>query len=360
MLTTTMTIVAAFDGYYNFLLLSKIILFCSWFCLSIYIYKYILLENSVIKLHIDRLNFIELFTIVCVAVLFYFCILENLESLSYYTDINHNSIQSNFIGENSNTVATDATNSTSEATSNNHSGSQSNSEKIKPSNSTSSSNTVSSNNSTVAISTSEATPLNAVDISDKVGNSAIMTTAIAGGFKLAQKAPTLASKSAILISSVAVAKASTSAILAKDAAANLNRQFTNNKLISWYAPNNQNNSSILDSLYNLTGNSALDLLNIIQVFQKIQLLLIPLIAYNLVLYFISEEKMESLLLKILPVKLVNIYMKSFRLFKIQGIFIIFCLIIILYISNYLAFYYLDLYISNIDTVIEIYLKDFKK
>jgi hypothetical protein len=301
---------------------AQIYIFCFWFCLGVYAYNNLLTKNSLIKLHIDNLSFAELFLLLY-PIAFTFSILAGLseELLVSFIDLDHNSILHNIVGE-ENTSTTNPVQSTSQ-------------------NSNSTGNLVS----------------NASDIANKTGNSAIMIAALSGGTKLAQKTPSVAGKIVIGAGSVGLGAI---AIIAKDMAANMNGPINKNKFMSWFAANNSNSSNILDSILDLTGNSGVDLLLVIQVFQKLQLMFIPLIAYNLLLHFISEEKMESTLLKVLPVAFVNVYMKSFRIFKKQSIFIILALILLVYISNYLAYYYLDFYLSNLDRIIEVYFKDLNK
>jgi hypothetical protein len=319
---------------------AQICIFCFWFCLGVYAYNNLLTKNSLIKLHIDNLSFVELFLLLY-PIAFTFSVLLGLSEdlLVSFIDLDHNSILHNITGEEN----TSRTNPVQSTTQNNSTATASSSPGLET--------TSQNSNSTGNLGS------NARDTANKAGNSAIMIAALSVGNKLAQKTPSVAGKIAAGIASVGMGAA---AIIAKDAAANLNGLINKNKYMSWFVANNSNSSNILDSILDLTGNSAIDLLIIIQVFHKLQLMLIPLIAYNLLLHFISEEKMESTLLKVFPVAFVNVYMKSFRIFKKQSIFIILALILLVYISNYLAYYYLDFYLSNIDRIIDICFKDLNK
>lgn len=85
-----------------------------------------------------------------------------------------------------------------------------------------------------------------------------------------------------------------------------------------------------------------------------QLFLIMSICYNLLLLNISEDRVENLLLKILPSKIVKLYIKSVRVLKKSGFIFIICLLILLLISNLYSYYYLDFFISNLDGIIKLY------
>ena len=107
-------------------------------------------------------------------------------------------------------------------------------------------------------------------------------------------------------------------------------------------------------MFNLTGNNGLDLLNIILHFQKLQIFFTMLICYNLLLLLINEERVENFLIKIFPTKIVKLYIKSLITLQKSGFIIIICLLILLLISNIYSYYYLDFFISNLDSIIKLY------
>ena len=111
-----------------------------------------------------------------------------------------------------------------------------------------------------------------------------------------------------------------------------------------------------NSLYTNTGNNAIDLLNLIQVLNKTSLLILFLIIYNFFIQLINVNKLELFLVKYLPLKLVNFYIKSLNLVQRSSSLIIKIFFILLLISNFLSYYYLDFFVSNIDAIIEFYFR----
>ena len=121
-----------------------------------------------------------------------------------------------------------------------------------------------------------------------------------------------------------------------------------------------------NSLYTNTGNNAIDLsqikniffiwVNLIQVLNKTSLLIFFLIIYNFFIQLINVNKLELFLVKYLPLKLVNFYIKSLNLVQRSSSLIIKIFFILLLISNFLSYYYLDFFISNIDAIIEFYFR----
>ena len=109
-------------------------------------------------------------------------------------------------------------------------------------------------------------------------------------------------------------------------------------------------------MFTVTGNDALDLLYIIQYFQKIEIYLIILLSYNLFLISINESKLENILLKIFPTKLVKLYIKFLLILKRSRYIIIPCFLILIIIANIYSYYYLDFFINNLNKIIEVYFK----
>ena len=113
---------------------------------------------------------------------------------------------------------------------------------------------------------------------------------------------------------------------------------------------------ILNDMFHLTGNHGLDLLNITHFFQKLQLITIFFICYNLLLANINESKLECFLVKFLPSTIVKWYIKSIILFKKTSYIIVICLLVLLLIFNYYSYYCLDFFLSNLDKIMEVYFK----
>ena len=118
-------------------------------------------------------------------------------------------------------------------------------------------------------------------------------------------------------------------------------------------------SSLLEHLsesLHFTGNSGIDLLLLIQTFQKLQLFFLFVIAYNFILVSLKEEKVEIILLKILPVTIVSFISKYIKFAKKYVRILIICFFIILVICNIQSYYYLNFFIENLDGIIETYFK----
>jgi hypothetical protein len=103
----------------------------------------------------------------------------------------------------------------------------------------------------------------------------------------------------------------------------------------------------------------LDLLYLIQVFQKLQLLFIFFICYNSILLLINETKLEELLLKLFPINIVNYVKKIFKFLKKSAIITRFLLFILLIVSTVYSYYYLDFFISNFDGIVDLYISNKK-
>nr|QTG38673.1 hypothetical protein [Ganoderma sp. TQC-2021a] len=172
-----------------------------------------------------------------------------------------------------------------------------------------------------------------------------MVAAMAGAYKLAQKSPSVAGK--LWVGGIG---AGAVVIATKNISNNLSIDIGKTNLIS-----NSNLMDTLKDMLNLTGNNALDLLNLIQHFQRLQLFFIFFfISYNLLFSKLNIVRLESLLGKLLPAKIVGWYVKSLTIFQNSSFIILICLIILLSICNYYSYYYLGFFIEHLDATIEYY------
>ncbi len=304
-----------------------------------YTFKFnILSTKSYIKILINKLTFFELFLVlftIFISVMFILTMVEDYIISLHISNIDHINY---FWGDACAGGPSEAASST---------------ETVNPS---SSSNTINSSQNTqtnAAISGSTNTivkyKVKTPDFGSKFTDGAIMTAALTGGSKLAQHNPTVAGKLGVLVWSVGIG---TAAIIGKNIAGNISSDL--GKQSKQILPLSNDLYDKLETMFNLTGNNGLDLLNLIQYFQKLQLFLIMLICYNLLLLNINEDRVENLLLKILPSKIIKLYIKSVRILKKSGFIIIICLLILLLISNLYSYYYLDFFISNLDGIIKLY------
>ena len=184
--------------------------------------------------------------------------------------------------------------------------------------------------------------------SNNAGDAAIMAVALGGASIIAANTATPQGKTAVLAGGVALGATT---IVAKNIASNLRSEIgKTKKLIS------DDLTQYLNDMFELTGNNAIDLLNIIYLFQKLQFCFVIFTLYNFVLGNINEVKLESFLVKILPFKLVKLYIRSLIYFKKSSNIIVLSLLILLVISNYLSYYYLGFFIENLDSIIILYFK----
>ena len=109
-------------------------------------------------------------------------------------------------------------------------------------------------------------------------------------------------------------------------------------------------------LFNPTGNNALDLLNMIQFFNKLQFFFVFIIIYNSLLLFVNEKALENCLLKFFPTSLVSLYIRSIQYGKKAALVVCICSFILIIISNAYSYYYLDFFIANIEKIVAIWPK----
>ena len=290
----------------NILLIStKICLFLFWFTLSIY--SYIHLLPQILKNKINKLNFVELFVIVFTL----FMVLYLFEDIlySYFPSIHLDYSIFNHLDS-----VKDGSNSTSNL--------------VSP--------TPNSGQGT------------GYWESDKIANSAIISAGIAGGFQLAQKVPSVAGKIACVTGGLMVGAGGAILNTCSDDIAN---SLKPNNII---ASNDIYN--ILVNVFNLTGNSALDLLKIILYFQKLEFTFLILALYNILLSHIDEIRLEKFLVKFLTIQIVKWYIKSIVIFKKTSLIVLICLIILTLVSNYYSYYYLNFFLENLEEILNIYFK----
>ena len=328
------------------IILLKILLLAFWFSISVYAYLNIIPNGSNIKRLINKLTFFELFLVlftIYICVMFILNMVEDYIISIHLSNIDH----INYFWGDANAGGSSDTTAT---------------ESINTSNS---SNTINSSQNTnskvIQVDTAKFNP-NTADFVSKAADGAIMSAAVSAGFKLAQASPTRHTPSTKWSKGIvdtgkagavcAGLGAGIAGILGKNIASSVSSEA--GKQIKPFLPNSSDLIEKLETLFNLTGNNGLDLLNIILFFQKLQLFVTMLICYNLLLLLINEERVENFLIKIFPTKIVKLYIKSLRIFKKSGFIIIICLFIILLISNIYSHYFLDFFISNLDSIIKLY------
>ena len=131
------------------------------------------------------------------------------------------------------------------------------------------------------------------------------------------------------------------------AAKNLSGNLTENIGKSNFISNSQIMAILKDTLH-LTGNDALDLLNIIQSFQKLQILFVILICYYIIFTHINLVKLEGFLVRFLPAIVVRWYVRSMSVYQKTSLIFLICFIMLLSICQYYSIHYLGIFIYNFD------------
>ena len=134
------------------------------------------------------------------------------------------------------------------------------------------------------------------------------------------------------------------------AAKNLSGNLTENIGKSHFISNSQIMAILKDTLH-LTGNDALDLLNIIQSFQKLQILFVILICYYIIFTHINLVKLEGFLVRFLPAIVVRWYVRSMSVYQKTSLIFLICFIMLLSICQYYSIHYLGIFIYNFDYTI---------
>jgi len=211
--------------------------------------------------------------------------------------------------------------------------------------------------------------------SNSGGDAIIMTAALASGAKIAQKAPNFATKAAVVAGSVALGA---SAIVVKNVSGNLSSDIGKSSLvllaitnISCYAKKESSHlqglqskeySTLMEYLYkifDLSGNSVLDLLKIIDYLNNLQYLFLYIIIYVSIILSINTSIVELVLNKILPKKFVQYFMKSVNLVKKSGRIYILILFLLLSYNIYLSNHCFSILYGNFDTICELHLASCK-
>ena len=311
---------------------------------------------------IDSLNFMELFIIL--VTIFYIVNLILTLSLNYFVNVellllNSEYSDLRFMLMNEETGMQLSSTSNPTDTSSNPSPTTSSTNESTTTSSSNPNNIKSTNSNPTTISTNESTTnssTNNAPISHVPGGGLMPSAMVVGGagmvagMKAAASSPTLAGKLGWVAGGVLAGGGS---IITTSIAQILGEEIVKSP------PKNYIGDSSLENLkesLDLTGNNAIDLLLMIQTFQKLQLFFLFVIAYNLILVSLNEEKVEIKLLQKLPVRIVSFIIKYFKSVKKSIRIIIFCFFIILVICNIQSYYYLNFFIENLDGIIESYFK----
>lgn len=204
-------------------------------------------------------------------------------------------------------------------------------------------------NSNFSHSSDNNTAARSANVAGKAADGAIMSLGLSAGLKLSQHVPSIAGKAAAIASGIAMGGA---AMAAKNISGNYTEDIGRkaSKFIGSYEDLIQN----LHEFYNLTDNNGLNLLLMIQQFQRLQLIFLFVVFYNLLITKLNLDKLEDFLLKIFPGKLVHFYVKSLRLIQKSSSLLLILMLILLLISNLYSYYYLNFFIVNLEDFVSLY------
>ena len=207
----------------------------------------------------------------------------------------------------------------------------------------------------------------------KASEGAIMATALAGGMKFAQKAKNVAVKIGLIGGSVAF-----DAGKAKNRRGDIPEDIGKSIFCSYFIIMNDsskpqgtppgkdefNISKFINEFdpsifFNLSGNSVLDLLKMIKVFNDLEYFFLYFIIYTLILLNINLNWINKILSRFLPENIVNSIMKSIHIFKKTGKVYVLIFIILLSYSIYMSNHYFSFFLDNFDKACEVYIKSKK-
>jgi hypothetical protein len=194
-----------------------------------------------------------------------------------------------------------------------------------------------------------------INISNSTGDSAIIAASIAAGTQLAKKAPTIGQKALIFSSTTAIGLG---AIAVKNVVNNVTETLGKNS--KNFLPFNPINDLDLSEILGLTGNSAFDLIKMINYFQTIQLIVSYFIVYNLFFYIIDFTFVINKLNKMFPGPIGQkyiLYLKNY-ISKIKKASLIFLTLftILNLICAYVNSNTIEFVYTNFDSIIELYIK----
>lgn len=195
-----------------------------------------------------------------------------------------------------------------------------------------------------------------INISNSTGDSAIIAASLAAGTQLAKKAPTIGQKALIFTSTTAIGLG---AIGVKNVVNNVTEALGKNS--NKFLPFNPINGLDISEILGLTGNSAFDLIKLINYFQTIQLIVSYFIAYNLFFYIIDFTFVINKLNKMFPGPTGHKYILYFSNYisKIKKASLIFLTLftILNLICAYVNSNTIEFVYTNFDSIIELYIKN---
>jgi hypothetical protein len=302
----------------NLNILISVLQFCVWFFIGIYLWIHIFnvkgvsqyIENK-LNVNIKDITFIELwlisFTVFLIIKLF-ILVTFNWYIMDYYHNFSESIDLFNYLGEDGN----------------------------KTSAQTNQSNSISSGQDNRSIISTYA---------GRATDSIIGATGLTGGFKLAQSQLNLVGKAACVCGGIASACL---CIIGKNISGNISENAFKKNLIS---------SEELANLIGLqlSGNDFLDLLSVIQFYQKLSFIFLGLICYYLIILSISDSYVETKLKKYLNPKLSYYILRLISVTKKSSSILLICLFILLFICLFFSSYYTDFIISNFDKISDYYI-----
>ena len=131
---------------------------------------------------------------------------------------------------------------------------------------------------------------------------------------------------------------------------------TKNEIINPKFLGNIDFYGLINDIFHLTGNSALDLLTLIIFFKKMELLFMYILIYNLIIISIDTKIIESSIVNRYP-KITNYICIFINYTKKSSKVVIICSILLLVFSNFYSYYSINFLVDNFDNIVEYYIKN---
>nr|YP_009710803.1 hypothetical protein [Macrolepiota fuliginosa]QFZ98752.1 hypothetical protein [Macrolepiota fuliginosa] len=192
---------------------------------------------------------------------------------------------------------------------------------------------------------------NVGNITDSVGDAAILTTALKVGSDVAKNVPSLAGKITAVTSTAAVGLGIIAA-----------KKVLNNTIVNSSSSNTNQLLSldqVITSIFELTGNNALDLLIIVNKLHQIKIIILIVIILNVILlFYLNVSKIEEFLNKYLSnyPRLSRYLIRLIKAYHRMTKFNILYLLFLILIADFQCYNIINIWLLNIDNFIDLYFK----
>lgn len=184
-------------------------------------------------------------------------------------------------------------------------------------------------------------------------NAGVIIIAIVLGFKFAHNTSTSGNKTVVVITSIVLVASASSIYIDNGGEINITK-------VIEIIKDNISISSFISFPTKSSGNSAIDLLNILQFFHNLELFFIVLLGYYYVILMLDWDKTSIFIEKYIPVKgqkFFKWYIKSLKL-SVNFLFVSFW--ILLFLTLIISSHYFNFLVENMDIICKIYEGNIKK